>query len=288
MSYWYLGTAALTTAVLCLVAPGPLASLMLNGTPDAVVRTLVRAAGASLVTSAAVKYTLKEASVRGQLHMNTFRRLNLALVLQTGTTLVVAAQAVSLRNPLLTGYMALVCAPGLFLACRMYSLYKQGTWPIPSIKKTLAAAIGVLLPRNLPAAAYSLLTLAFAGMAAMCLSANPGEAMKFYPGLHGPMTVFAERCAGAGLMLMTLVAYSLKDGADRGKLGATTFRWLNLGLAGSLLSMVWYFSSDYETGLLMHTAKSMGMMTAIIAAFAFTGYMYITGTSTPKEKPAVV
>lgn len=55
----------------------------------------------------------------------------------------------------------------------------------------------------------------------------------------GPMTVFAERSAGAGLMLMTLVAYSLKDGADRGKLGATTFRWLNLGLAGSLLSMVW-------------------------------------------------
>jgi hypothetical protein len=35
--------------------------------------------------------------------MNTFRRLNLALVLQTGTTLVVAAQAVSLRNHLLTG-----------------------------------------------------------------------------------------------------------------------------------------------------------------------------------------
>jgi hypothetical protein len=30
----------------------------------------------------------------------------------------------------------------------------------------------------------------------------------------------------------------------------------------------------------------MGMMTAIIAAFAFTGYMYIAGTNTPKEKPA--
>jgi hypothetical protein len=35
--------------------------------------------------------------------MHTFRRLNLGLVLQTGATLVVAAQAVSLRNPLLTG-----------------------------------------------------------------------------------------------------------------------------------------------------------------------------------------
>jgi hypothetical protein len=100
------------------------------------------------------------------------------------------AWAPVLSSAVHTGYMALVCAPGLFLACRMYSLYKQGTWPIPSIKKTLAAAIGVLLPRNLPAAAYSLLTLAFAGMAAMCLSANPGEAMKFYPGLHGKATAF--------------------------------------------------------------------------------------------------
>lgn len=45
----------------------------------------------------------QEASVRGQLYMDTFRRLNLGLVLQTGVTLVVAAQAVSLRNPLLTG-----------------------------------------------------------------------------------------------------------------------------------------------------------------------------------------
>jgi hypothetical protein len=39
--------------------------------------------------------------------MDTFRRLNLGLVLQTGVTLVVAAQAVSLRNPLLTGDLQL-------------------------------------------------------------------------------------------------------------------------------------------------------------------------------------
>jgi hypothetical protein len=39
---------------------------MLAGTPDAVVKTLVRAAGATLITSAAVKYTLKvgQAAVR--------------------------------------------------------------------------------------------------------------------------------------------------------------------------------------------------------------------------------
>jgi ABC-type iron transport system FetAB permease component len=46
---------------------------------------------------------LQEASVRGQLYMDTFQRLNLGLVLQSGTCLVVLAQAISLRNPLLTG-----------------------------------------------------------------------------------------------------------------------------------------------------------------------------------------
>lgn len=44
-----------------------------------------------------------------------------------------------------------------------------------------------------------------------------------------------------------------------------------------------YFSHDYETGLLVHTAKSAAMMAATIAAFCYTGYMYITGTSTPKH-----
>jgi hypothetical protein len=52
------------------------------------------------------------------------------------------------------------------------------------------------------------------------------------------MTVFAQRAAGAGLLLMMVVAASLKDGADRQRLGATTFRWLNMGLAGSFLLLI--------------------------------------------------
>lgn len=84
------------------------------------------------------------------------------------------------------GYMLLVCLPGLLLASRMYTLYKrEGGWPLPSPTKTLAAMVGVLLPRNLPAMAYSLLTVASAGMAAMCLSAAPEHTMKLYQGLYG-------------------------------------------------------------------------------------------------------
>lgn len=65
-SYWYLGTAALVTACACLAVPGPVASLMLSGTPDAVMETLVRAAGATLITSATVKYTLKVSEAKEQ------------------------------------------------------------------------------------------------------------------------------------------------------------------------------------------------------------------------------
>lgn len=62
----------------------------------------------SLLTHSPTLHVQQEASVRGQLYMDTFRRLNLGLVLQTGATLVVAAQAVSLRNPLLTGMARLL------------------------------------------------------------------------------------------------------------------------------------------------------------------------------------
>jgi hypothetical protein len=50
-----------------------------------------------------------------------------------------------------------------------------------------------------------------------------------------------------------------------------------------------YFSHDFETGLLVHTAKGAAMVATTIAAFAYTGYMYIAGTSTPKTdtNPAV-
>jgi hypothetical protein len=52
------------------------------------------------------------------------------------------------------------------VSSRIYSLSKGGV-PFPSPSKTLSAAISVLMPRNLPATVYSLLTIVLAGMAAL-------------------------------------------------------------------------------------------------------------------------
>eukprot|EP00882_Tetradesmus_deserticola_P007162 GHRQ01007541.1.p1 GENE.GHRQ01007541.1~~GHRQ01007541.1.p1 ORF type:complete len:412 (+),score=105.36 GHRQ01007541.1:881-2116(+) len=330
-AYWTLGSAAIATAAAAMLLPGVFAGLMFGAATDPVVDSIARAAGATLIASATVKYTLKvrcsvlstvicsttdhyryydtlagqqqlqadtyaaasdlqEASLRGQLYMDTFQRLNLGLLLQSGLCLVVLAQAISLRNPLLTAFLGTLCGATMLLSSRIYYLNKAG-WPLPSLTKTLSGAISVLLPRNSPATMYSLLTMAFAGMAAMCLGASPGRPLVMYEGLSGPMTVFLHRVAGAGMLLQTLMAYSLKDGADREKLGATTFRWLNLGLAGSLLVMVSNMTMDWQSGVLVHGPKTAGLLAAQIAAFMWTSYMYVAGESkakrsTPMPAPA--
>lgn len=58
--YWALGLVALGTAAACLILPGPFVSAMFGGsTTDSVVNSMVRSAGATLLTSATVKFTLK-------------------------------------------------------------------------------------------------------------------------------------------------------------------------------------------------------------------------------------
>eukprot|EP00878_Enallax_costatus_P013164 GHUV01013761.1.p1 GENE.GHUV01013761.1~~GHUV01013761.1.p1 ORF type:complete len:223 (+),score=45.17 GHUV01013761.1:1695-2363(+) len=215
--------------------------------------------------------------------MDTFQRLNIGLAVQSLGCLVVLAQAVSLRSPPLVAFLGTVASLGLLVSSRVYSLNKEG-FPFPSPTKTLSGAISVLMPRNGPAFMYSLLTVMFAGMAMMALGAKPGQPMVIYGGLSGPMTVFMHRATGAGMLLMTLVAYSLKDGADREKLGATTFRWLNLGVACSMLTMAAHMTFDWQSGLLVRGTKAATMMTTQWIAFMWTSYMYIAGESKAKAQ----
>lgn len=64
-------------------------------------------------------------------------------------------------------------------------------------------------------------------------------------------------------------------------------RWLNLGLAGSLLALVCYMTIDWQTGVLVHSPKAVGMLAAQIAAFMWTSNMYVAGESKVKQGPAM-
>jgi hypothetical protein len=59
MAYWSLGSAAVATAAAALLLPGYFAGLMFCAATDPVVDSIARAAGATLIASATVKYTLK-------------------------------------------------------------------------------------------------------------------------------------------------------------------------------------------------------------------------------------
>jgi hypothetical protein len=58
-AYWALGSAAVATAAAAMLLPGFFAGLMFGAATDPVVDSIARAAGATLITSATVKYTLK-------------------------------------------------------------------------------------------------------------------------------------------------------------------------------------------------------------------------------------
>jgi Na+/proline symporter len=58
-AYWTLGSAAVATAAAAMLLPGFFAGLMFGAATDPVVDSIARAAGATLITSATVKYTLK-------------------------------------------------------------------------------------------------------------------------------------------------------------------------------------------------------------------------------------
>lgn len=97
---------------------------------------------------------MQEAARRGQLALPTFRRLNVAVMLQAVLGLTVLAQGISVRTPQLAGGLTCskcvfsvrqlftsvgaLCVVGRFIASRLHSLYHGGpphaplAYPLPT------------------------------------------------------------------------------------------------------------------------------------------------------------
>jgi multidrug efflux pump subunit AcrB len=61
----------------------------------------------------------------------------------------------------------------------------------------------------------------------------PDVPLEMFSGLAGPITTYMARTMGSSLALAAVVAFCLKDAAERHVLHFKTFRLLNAGLAAS-------------------------------------------------------
>jgi len=174
---------------------------------------------------------LKGAASAGRLSSDTYKRLNLGAMYTAviATVLQLRALATGVSNPALAcGYLA-VCLPTIITTASAYRVSNAGVLHIPAILKGFAAgAADMLRPRSPLSALYAATMLALAAFWPVCTFTD------LHPLVLEPMDavgVYVKRKAGCGMLLLLVMHYVLKDAAERGRLGASTFRALHLTLA---------------------------------------------------------
>lgn len=79
-----------------------------------------------------------------------------------------------------------------------------------------------------------------------------------------------------GFLLAAGACFVLKDAADRSRLGASTFKRLNLGLAVVEAGYSAVFAYSILTGLAVNDTSSWSNLAGSVALVAFCGWKYAT------------
>uniref|UniRef100_A0A7S1TFP9 Uncharacterized protein n=2 Tax=Compsopogon caeruleus TaxID=31354 RepID=A0A7S1TFP9_9RHOD len=187
----------------------------------------------NVALAASVMYSLRKAAVAGRLGSETYRRLNLGLFANSLTAVVFilrhaiffspgALQVVVLAN-LLT---AIVCLRIWSVSVR-HENRNVAIAALVGVRRTFASLAGAVRPRNGTSLIYAVLFWLLASISggAMFLP-SPSQLSS-----GAPLVAAIRLWAAQQGFLHGAVLYSLKDASDRGRLSASTFRNLNLGLA---------------------------------------------------------
>jgi len=187
----------------------------------------LRIAGATLVISSAVEYCLKDAAENGRLASATYQRLMVGCAVKSTAYLAAFAASPDVWSPLVVALYPTAAAASLALnvgVLQANNKQQQGKEPaslaVPLSSSTRDGWI------------YSAFALIYIGTALACWAPAGG------PSLFSPD--ISESAAGQllkhtwspGFLLAAVACINLKDAADRGRLGASTFKRLNLGIAG--------------------------------------------------------
>lgn len=221
--------------------------------------------------TAACLLALKDAAAHDRLQSDTYKRLNLALLYWS--VLVIATQ---LRHqvaltPAITGTWVMLAGLTAITAATTYAS-SQGGFSISVIARSLVENVKASFQ---PATAMSIPYSAICGLALLAFFqlfvVRELPYLQMDPGGLGRYLVQLE---GAGMLVIGVVAYTLKDASDRGRLGAPTFRLLNMGLALACVVKVWHLVQIWVCGAPLYTQVFFAVMGMLALVVMYCDYQY--------------
>eukprot|EP00884_Botryococcus_braunii_P009278 jgi/Botrbrau1/18351/Bobra.0179s0076.1 len=237
LMYPILNTAVAVLAIYAAVFPAQFVELVSGiKSPPANLQALAQFFGSSLFLPISALYALKEAVEHNRLGSDTYRRLNLGLLIWSlGLSVLVVLEPPALSHHVTT----LVRAAAPFLVASTAVGYLAGSGanfsPAPLVVGLYGGIESVLGPKNAVAALYSASTAAVGlGGLLRLFQSIPGV----LPNTPQALALLLLRSTGLGLLFASICLFTLKDAADRGRLGASTFKLLNLAtLAASVFQL---------------------------------------------------
>ncbi len=263
-----------------VIAPAQAAAVAAGATAvGAAVAGQIRILAGFYVLAALAAHSVATAAAAGRLGSSTYQRLLVGLAAAGALALYSLQEpGVALAaTPLLAGKVvsgALAASSLLMLAfgCGRGLLAA----PVALVKGTLAAATSVLKISGPASAAYSLGAVATAVITAILASGAPPGSMVAVPA--NALGAFLMKHTAAGSALAAAACLVLADGARRERLGASTFRVTNLGLAAALLSIGANVGWWVHTGVVAATPAAAGDVFGLGGLGLFALYQYFTAT----------
>lgn len=236
MGYTGVATVLALTGLAQVVAPSAYMERAFAVAPSTVVAGLVRTLGGLMILNGVVAYCLKGAADHGRLAAETYQRLNLGLLGFSLTNFYTLAKS----SIPLTQSFGLLSNGTLLLSAALagYSYFSAtGFNPVEKVRGLTDNLLRTFSSDNLTSMVYAIGSVV-AGVAAVMFLTRVGLTLET-PLLSAPLGSMGETVVsllGSRLVMLSVVLYSLRDASNRGRLGASTYKNLNLAVGVSALA----------------------------------------------------
>jgi len=235
--------------------------------------SLQRLAGFSSLAPAVAAYTLAKAAKGGRLDSHTYLRQNLGLAVAGSMTLIYLWKTpATVMEPFYQKLAAGLAAFTAIVGGAVYSQTSGHKFNLSKIAEGFGNSVAALLsPENNNAGMYSFLSAGLGLYSLVLLFGSHELAAQWLFIGSGQISLFLQREIGLSAFLAAIQTYCLKDAADRGRMGKSTFKNLNLSLAviaTGNASALWYAASHEATWTTQNYFR-MAFLALQVVTFAY-------------------